>query len=643
MILKLGRQPKRGNSRLKLNDKKLRLVSVEGAGPRVSIVFDGQPLDREGLVSLSLLVIGEISVGSQVTGSGTWPDGSMLTCQATRLADDEVEDDEEQEEEGEPNEDKPEAGDDEPTQPAPSESDRPPPPEVGQDGMAPQDPQAEEQEPPASDPEAEQEKPTDDEEEEEEDDDESEDADQPASYDVNYPLGAFGRDGFPAEASTVAFQNATVWTCGTAGVLENATVVIDAGKIVAVGPDVEIPVGAAVVDASGQHLTPGIIDCHSHIATDGGVNEGTQAITAEVRIGDFMDADDISIYRQLAGGVTSSNILHGSANPIGGQNQVIKMRWGARGPGIKFRAAPPGIKFALGENVKQSNWGDDHTTRYPQTRMGVDELHIDAFQRAITYRQQWERWRRDATGLPPRVDLELEALAEVVEGKRWIHCHSYRQSEIMALMLTCDRFGITIGTFQHILEGYKVADEMAKRGIMGSAFSDWWAYKFEVYDAIPFAGALMHNAGVVVSYNSDDAEMGRRLNAEAAKAVRYGGVPPEEALQFVTLNAARQLRIEDRVGSIEPGKDADLVLWNAPPLSVYAICQQTWVDGRRMFDLKENEQLQQRDRTRHAALVQKILATKAPQRKPGGEDKDGDELWPRSDLYCHPHHLHDEH
>ncbi len=277
--------------------------------------------------------------------------------------------------------------------------------------------------------------------------------------------------------------------------------------------------------------------------------------------------------------------------------------------------------------------------------MGVDEIHIDAFQRAVAYRHKWDASKSNPQGLPPRFDLELEALAEIVEGKRWIHCHSYRQSEIMALMNTCDRFGITIGTFQHILEGYKVADEMAKRGIMGSSFSDWWAYKFEVYDAIPFNGALMHDAGVVVSFNSDDAEMGRRLNAEAAKAMRYGGVSPGEALKFVTLNPARQLRIDEHVGSIEVGKDADLVVWNAEPLSVYAVCEQTWVDGRRMFDLKEDRQLQQRDKQRHAALVQKIIKSGADQRKSGEDDKNDDDLWAQADTYCHGHdhgHGHNE-
>ncbi|MCA9264514.1 MAG: amidohydrolase, partial [Planctomycetales bacterium] len=396
-----------------------------------------------------------------------------------------------------------------------------------------------------------------------------------------------------------------------------------------------------VLNATGHHLTPGIIDCHSHIATDGGVNEATHAITAEVRIADFVDPTDISIYRQLAGGVTAANILHGSANPIGGQNQVIKMRWGSLPDEMKFAEAPAGIKFALGENVKQSNRATS-TTRYPQTRMGVDELHDDAFRRAKEYDQRWKSWRTNRHGMPPRFDLELEALAEVLRGERWVHCHSYRQSELVAFMNTCDRFRIRIGTFQHILEGYKVADEMARRGIMGSSFSDWWGYKFEVYDAIPYNGAMMHNQGVVVSFNSDDAELGRRLNMEAAKATKYGGVSPQEAMKFVTLNPARQLRVDRYVGSLQRGKHADIAMWNGPPMSVFSRCEQTWIDGRKYFDRTTDRELQLRDRTRHAALVQKIITGKVPMLAADEPDDSLLEMWPREDIYCHHHHD-DEH
>lgn len=462
--------------------------------------------------------------------------------------------------------------------------------------------------------------------------------DKPASFAVNFPLGAFGREAPPDQPDAVVFQNATVWTCSEAGILENASVLIGKGKILAVGQDIKIPRGAVVIDAQGKHITPGIIDCHSHMATDGGINESTQAITAEVRIGDFIDATDISIYRQLAGGVTAANILHGSANPIGGQNQVIKLRWGALPEELKMAGAPPGIKFALGENVKQSNWGDDYRTRYPQSRMGVEQIMRDAILAGRDYRHEHAKWRETHQALPPRVDLELEALAEVAENIRWIHCHSYRQDEILALLRTLEEFNIRIGTLQHVLEGYKVADAMARHGAMGSAFSDWWAYKFEVYDAVPFAGALMHRAGVVVSFNSDDAELARRLNQEAAKAVKYGGVPPEEALKFVTLNPAKQLRIDRRVGSLTRGKDADLVVWSGSPLSNYSVCEQTWIDGRKYFDRAEDLALRQRQEEMRAVLVQKALASnEAPaEAKKAPED---DQLlyrhqWPRIDIYC---------
>lgn len=464
----------------------------------------------------------------------------------------------------------------------------------------------------------------------------------PSTYAVNYPLGAYGRSQ-AAEGGTVLFRNAKVWTCGPAGIIERCSILISNGKIAAVDAEIPAPNGAKVIDLDGYHITPGIIDCHSHMATDGGVNESGQAITAEVRIGDFIDCDDITIYRQLAGGVTSSNILHGSANPIGGQNQVIKLRWGTNPETMKFTEAPQGIKFALGENVKQSNWSNP-TGRYPQSRMGVEQLFRDELQTAIEYRNRWKEWKTDRSGMPPRYDLEMEAIAEIVEGSRWIHCHSYRQDEILALIRLLDEHDITIGTFQHILEGYKVADAMAKHGAMGSAFSDWWAYKFEVYDAIPYAGAMMHNQGVVVSFNSDDGELATHLNQEAAKAVKYGGVPPEEALKFVTLNPAKQLRINQHVGSIEVGKHADLVVWSAAPLSNFARAEQTWIDGRKYFDRKDDAGSRTKIREMRGTLIQKILISGEKMREPGVGDGDPAALWPREDLFCgHHHHDHDDH
>ena len=461
-----------------------------------------------------------------------------------------------------------------------------------------------------------------------------------ASFEVNYPLGAFGRSQPPPQ-QRVLFRNATVWTCGAAGRLVNADILIDGGLIIAVGTDLAAD-NATVVDLSGKHLTPGLIDCHSHMATDGGVNEGTQAVTAEVRIADFIDSDDMNIYRQLAGGVTSSNILHGSANPIGGQNQVIKLRWGALPDDMKFAEAPAGIKFALGENVKRSNFTGDSPSRYPISRMGVVELIRDTFQAAKEYHARHEDWRRTRQGLPPRRDLELEAIAEILQHQRWVHCHSYRQDEILALLRLLEEYDVTIGSLQHILEGYKVADAMARHGAMGSSFSDWWAYKFEVYDAIPYNGALMHRAGVVVSYNSDDRELARHLNHEAAKAVKYGGVPPEEALKFVTLNPAKQLRIDSYVGSIEVGKQADLVVWSDRPLSTLSRCEQTWVDGRRQFDIKEDLTLRQEAARQKTALIAKILQSGEAMRKPGEGRRDESELWPRWDEYCGHGHEHDE-
>ena len=463
----------------------------------------------------------------------------------------------------------------------------------------------------------------------------------PALYAVNYPLGDFGRKAPPEQPKLLAVTNATLWTCGPAGIVERGTLVVRSGKIVAAGKDVAIPSGAVVVDVGGKHVTPGIIDCHSHMATDGGVNESTQAITAEVRIGDFIDAEDINIYRQLAGGVTSSNILHGSANPIGGQNQVIKLRWGAAPEELKFQEAPPGIKFALGENVKQSNW-QQATNRYPQSRMGVEQIHRDAFQAAREYAARWERWNDRHEGLPPRRDLELEALAQVVQGKRWIHCHSYRQDEILALLRVCEDYQITVGSLQHILEGYKVADAIAKHGATGSSFSDWWAYKYEVIDSIPFNGALMHRAGVVVSFNSDDQELGRHLNHEAAKAVKYGGVPRDEALKFVTLNPAKQLRIDRWVGSLEPGKHADFAIWSDDPLSPRSRTEQVWIDGRKYFDREEDARLRQEQAAMRAALIRKIVASGQSMQRPEDRREEDWELWPRFDEFCgHGHGGHD--
>jgi imidazolonepropionase-like amidohydrolase len=461
-----------------------------------------------------------------------------------------------------------------------------------------------------------------------------------SSYPVNFPLGMYGRTELPAQADSVLFKGFTVWTSGPEGILEGGSVWVVGGKIRQVfrNPDelaaANVPAETQVIEGNGRHLSPGLIDCHSHMATDSGVNEGTQSITAEVRIGDFVDCNDITIYRQLAGGLTAANILHGSANPIGGQNQVIKLRWGANDEALKFAEAPPGIKFALGENVKRSN-STQPNTRYPGSRMGVDQIIRDAFYSATEYRLRHRQWNDRRSGLPPRVDLELEALAEIIDGKRWVHCHSYRQDEILALIRTLDTFNIQLGTLQHILEGYKVADAMAQHGAMASAFADWWAYKLEVADAIPYAGAIMHNQGVVVSFNSDDGELARRMNEEAAKAVKYGGITPAEALKFVTLNPAKQLRIDAHVGSLERGKHADIVVWSGSPLSGLSRVDQTWIDGRKYFDREADTTLQRTQESWRQALIQKVLKTGATMGAPGEPiDKDPSQEWPRYDEYC---------
>jgi len=423
------------------------------------------------------------------------------------------------------------------------------------------------------------------------------------------PPGAFGRLQPPPQVKTILVQNATIWTCGPQGKITGADLLAVSGKIKQIGKGLKAPAGALIIDATGKHVTPGLIDAHSHSGLSS-INEGSQAVTAEVSVGDVIDSYDISLYRQLAGGLTAANQLHGSANPIGGKNSVIKLRWGAPPEALKIEDAIPGIKFALGENVKRSRSANNK--RYPDTRMGVEQIIRDRFKAAQDYEKAWQSYQaaRNKTGIiPPRRDLELETLLEILHGKRLVHSHSYRQDEILMLVRIADDFGFTIGTFQHVLEGYKVADVLAKHGAGASSFSDWWAYKFEVYDAIPYNGALMHNAGVVVSFNSDSGELARRLNLEAAKAVKYGGVPEEEALKFVTLNPAKQLRIDHRVGSLEIGKDADFVIWSGSPLSVYSKCEQTWIEGRKYFDLAADLNMRDavaRERTR---LIQKVLAS----------------------------------
>jgi len=386
------------------------------------------------------------------------------------------------------------------------------------------------------------------------------------------------------EHNTWLIRNATVWTMVHDRPLPNTDVLVVNGKIAAVGKSLTAPPNARIIDGTGKHLTPGLMDCHSHTAISGGVNEGTNVCTAEVRIQDVINPDDVNIYRQLAGGVTAALMLHGSANVIGGQSITVKWRWGKTAEEMIFKEAPAGIKFALGENVKRSNFRTPGQQRYPASRMGVEQVIRERFLAALDYKRHWEEYRAGKRPLPPQRDLQLDALVEILEGKRLIHCHSYRQDEILMLLRVCEEFGVRVGTLQHVLEGYKVANEIARHGAGASSFSDWWAYKIEVYDAIPYNGAIMWERGVVVSFNSDSNELARRLNTESTKAVKYGGVPEVEALKFVTLNVAKQLGVDKYVGSIEVGKQADLALWSDHPLSGYAVCEKTFVDGVLYFD-----------------------------------------------------------
>jgi imidazolonepropionase-like amidohydrolase len=411
------------------------------------------------------------------------------------------------------------------------------------------------------------------------------------------------------QPGSVIVRNATIWTSGPQGIVSRADLLVANGRIQAVGSSLAAGPAVQEIDGTGLHVTPGILDCHSHSMILGAVNEATLPSTAMVRIADVVNSESENIHQQLAGGTTLVNLLHGSANPIGGQNCVIKLREGATPEALKFEPAPGGIKFALGENVKQSGWGDKAVTRFPQTRMGVGTFYRNRFTAAQQYREAFRKGRQ-SDGSPVRRDLELEALMEILEGTRLIHCHSYRQDEILAFLRMMESFGVRVASLQHILEGYKVADEIARHGAGASAFADWWAYKYEVIDAIPYAGSLMRERGVTVSFNSDSSDHARRLNFEAAKAVKYGGTPEAEALKFVTLNPAKQLGIDHRVGSLESGKDADFVIWNGSPLDSATRCLETWVDGRCYFRLSaESARVKalQEERTALLAKARKIV------------------------------------
>lgn len=447
-------------------------------------------------------------------------------------------------------------------------------------------------------------------------------------------ITAFAVAGLGA-AQTVLIRNATVLTV-TKGTVENGSVLIENGKIAAIGKNVSAPADATVVDATGKYLMPGIIDCHSHTAIEGGVNEGTVSDSSMVDIKDVINPTDINIYRALAGGLTISNVLHGSANAIGGQTIVVKLRWGKTAPEMIMEGAKPGIKFALGENPKragepQQNFFSQGTAperRYPGTRLGVEQVIRESFTEARNYQAEWkdfnERVARGEHPIPPRKDLRLEPLVEVLEGQRYVHAHCYRADEILMLLRVADEMGFKIRTLQHVLEGYKVAKEIAEHGAGASTFSDWWAYKIEAFDATPYNAAIMTRKGVVVSLNSDSDELQRHLNLEAAKVMRYGGMNATEALAMVTINPAKQLGIDDKVGSIEVGKSADLALFDQDPLSNYSKCLKVWIDGHQYFDRDKDLETRPKFNERKKELLDKEKAeAEAGQRggRPAGANR----------------------
>lgn len=392
---------------------------------------------------------------------------------------------------------------------------------------------------------------------------------------------------------TIAIVGGTVLTVSSQGTLANGTLLVRDGKILAVGKGVAVPEGAVVIDAGGRYVLPGIIDSHSHTAIEGGVNECTDVITAETRVADVIDHRDVSLYRQLAGGVTAINVLHGSCNAIGGQNAVLKLRWGKEPEALVFREAPRGIKFALGENVKRSNFRvPGREPRYPGSRMGIEAVLREGFLKARAYRKEWTEFEAKlrAAGamaekpVPPRRDLRLETLADVLDGKILVHAHAYRADEMLMLMQVADEFGFKVRTFQHGLECYKIAGEIARHGAGVGTFIDWWTFKMETVDAIPYNPAILASRGVRVALNSDSDELARRLYWDAAKAVKYGGVSEEEALRMLTLNPAWQLGVDRLVGSLEAGKQADIAIFSGHPLSAAARCEMTLVDGQVYFD-----------------------------------------------------------
>lgn len=414
------------------------------------------------------------------------------------------------------------------------------------------------------------------------------------------PAMEYGREALPEQPRHILVQNATIWTMGSDGILENADLLIREGKVVEVGTGIRAPRNAVVIDANGKHITPGLVDAHLHSGVDG-VNEVGNAITAEVRMADVLNVNNIWMYRQLAGGLTTAHVMHGSANPIGGQNVIIKMRWGALSHDLILDNSPRTVKFALGENPKRVGTG-----RYPDTRMGVEQIIADRFRMAKDYERRWQEWERNRTGIPPRRDIRLDALVDILNGNIDVHSHSYRQDEILMLMKLAEEIGFEVKAFHHAVEAFKVAPELAERGIGAIVWSDWGGFKIEAYDNTNYNARLLKEAGVVTSLHSDNSQIASRMNWEAAKMVRVG-MDPEDALSLVTSRTAELLGIDDRVGSLEPGKDADFVIWSGDPLSTFTVAEQTWIDGRRFFHIEEDKELREKVEAERAKLIRFIM------------------------------------
>lgn len=435
----------------------------------------------------------------------------------------------------------------------------------------------------------------------------------PLNLPERYPSVDYGLTAIPEQPDNLLVQNATIWTQGEEGIMENADMLITDGRIAAVGQNIDAPRRATVIDAGGRHVTPGLIDPHIHSSIAGGVNETGDAITSETRIQDVMDANNVWIYRLLAGGTTSAKLFHGSANPIGGQDAAMKMRWGHRPDELLIEDAFPGLKMALGENVKRMS------SRYPSSRQGTEQIIKDAFRTAVEYGKAWERWEDDPTGIPPRRDLQLEPILEVINGDRKTHVHAYRQDEMLMMIRVADEFGFTVGTFEHGLEAYKIADEIREHGVAPVVWSDWAAFKVEAYDGILHNAKILNDAGVLTTLHSDNTQLSSRMNWEAAKTMKTG-VDEIDAMNFITLNPAKVMGVDHRIGSLEEGKDADFVIWNGHPMSTFSTPDQTWVDGRKYFDRETDLQLQKEVRQERAMIINRILERQQGERNNNDEE-----------------------